>query len=423
MRIGRISSACAVLVFVWTSGGGAQPARQTPFVAALLRNWTAWDRDRDNRLSLGEIDSAVLDQSATGENAAAAGTLKLIARRKEMKDVALTREYFLKYSQQRLTKTAAPTEEAAELQTVDILNQDSTAAKRGAALSADWDLYFSAGKRRIALGAGGWTGRFNLDHMRQGPLSDCYFISSLGSLLVERPEQLKRLITPLPDGTFRASYPGRVPFVVGRPTEAELAISSVSADDGLWLPVMERAFGQFRMLKQSPNDDTEATDVISHGGRTGPTIDVLTGNSHKSITVAASVEQRKAQAGKILPELRAELLGAVREHRVMTVSVVGPAVDNAGRSADRGDQGTAPHIPVGITRHHAYAVISYDRRTDVIGLWNPHGQNFTPTGAPGLENGYPTDHGRFTLPLTEAYSFCTNFTFEIPKVPKSQRSR
>jgi hypothetical protein len=311
MRVGRVSSVCIVLVLVWASAYGAQPAPQTPFVTVVLRNWTAWDRNHDDRLSLEEIDLVVLDRSVTGDDAAAAGTLKLISRRKQMKDVALTKDYFQKYNRQRPTKAAAPTKEAAELLTVDILNQDSETANRSVTSPPDWDLYFSAGKNRIARAAGGWTGRFILDHLRQGPLSDCFFISSLGSLLVQRPEQLKSLITPLPDGTFRASFPGRARFIVRRPTDAELAISSVSADDGCWLAVMEQAFGQYRMLKQGIDDDIEATDVISHGGRTGPTIDVLTGNSHKSITVAVSVERRKAQAGRILPELRAELLAAI----------------------------------------------------------------------------------------------------------------
>lgn len=423
MRIGRFGTVGVGLVLVCALGRTSQPLTQTPFITAVFRNWTAWDRDHNDRLSLEEIDAAVLDRSVTGDDAAAAGTLKLMARRDEMKDVALTKEYFQKYNRQRLAKGTLLADEAAELETVDILNQERTTAKRGSTSSPDWDLYFSASRHRIARGAGGWTGRFELDHLRQGPLSDCFFLSSLGSLLAQRPEKLKSLLTPLPDGTFHASYPGQAPFIVRPPTDAELAISSVSAGDGYWLPVMEEAFGEYRMMKKGIEDDVEATDSISHGGRTGPTIDALTGNSHKSITLAPSAERRKAAAGKLLPQLRAELLAAMRDHRVMTVSVMAYVVDAAGRITEGPDHGMAPHIPPGITRHHAYAIVSYDRPSDVIGLWNPHGQNFTPKGSAGLEFGYPTEHGRFTLPLTDAYSFCTNFTFEIPKSPRSKQPR
>ena len=421
MKIGRASLGGVIMVLLWAWVPAAQPAPQSPFVMVIFRNWIAWDRDQDGRLSPEEIDQIVLDGSVTGENAAAAGTLKLMTRRTEIKDITLTKEYFLNYDHQRLGKEAALTQDEAESQTMDLLNPEEN-NRHAPAAPPDWDLYFFAGKNRIARAAGGWTGRFNLDHMRQGPLSDCFFLASLGSLLVQRSEQLKSLLTPLPDGTFRASFPGQAPFIVRRPTDAELAISSVSAGDGCWLPVTEKAFGQFRMLKRGFDEDVEATDSISHGGRTGPTIDLLSGNRHKSLLVAPSVEQRQAEAGKVLPQLRAEILDAIRDHRLMTVSVMARAVDAAGRIVEGTDHGTAPHIPPGITRHHAYAIISYDEPGDVIGLWNPRGQNFVPKGTPGLEHGYRTEHGRFALPLVEAYSFCTNFTFEFPK-QRSERVR
>jgi len=58
-------------------------------------------------------------------------------------------------------------------------------------------------------------------------------------------------------------------------------------------------------------------------------------------------------------------------------------------------------------------VLAYDAATDVVEIWNPHGQTFHPKGPAGLANGYETAHGRFKLPLAEAYSFYTSFTFEL----------
>ena len=48
-------------------------------------------------------------------------------------------------------------------------------------------------------------------------------------------------------------------------------------------------------------------------------------------------------------------------------------------------------------------------------IWNPHSNTFQPKGKPGLENGYVTEGGKFTLPLTEAYQFYGSFTFETDK--------
>ena len=453
MRMRRLIAAGAGLLLVGSLAAIAQMNQQatlgkavtsrqaeTPFVTVLFRNWSAWDRNHDNKLSPEEIDDIVLNPSIKGDDAAAAGTLKLMVRNKDMKDVVLTRQYFQDYSRQRLAKGNLSADEAAELQTVDILNPDrwaeepipaekptpgvsaTRAGKASHAATPDWDLFFSAGRHRISLAAGGWTGRFVLEHLRQGPLGDCFFISSLGSLLMSRPELVKSLVKPL-NGSFHASYPGQAPFVVRNPTEAELSISSVSEGDGFWLAVMEQAFGEFKSKTKGLETDEEATDSISGGGMTGPTIDVLTGNSHTSIKLEASVERRKAEEAKVLPQLRTEMLAALRDHRVMTVSVADPTVDGAGKITSGKDHGTAPRIPPGINRRHAYAILAYDKAKDVIGIWNPHGQTFTPKGNPGLKAGYPTEHGRFSLPLTEAYSFFSNFTFEIPKPAKTKQGR
>jgi hypothetical protein len=97
-------------------GANEQPAvpaeRQTPFVTVVLKNWNARDRNRDGRLSPEEIDRVVLDRSLTGDDAAAAGTLKLTGRRND--NLALTRDYFERHGRQRL-QTALPADETAEL--------------------------------------------------------------------------------------------------------------------------------------------------------------------------------------------------------------------------------------------------------------------------------------------------------------------
>ena len=69
-------------------------------------------------------------------------------------------------------------------------------------------------------------------------------------------------------------------------------------------------------------------------------------------------------------------------------------------------------MPPNISTKHAYAVLAYDAAADRVTIWNPHGQTFYPKGPPGIANGYPTEHGRFTLPLAEAYQFLTTLAIE-----------
>jgi hypothetical protein len=68
--------------------------------------------------------------------------------------------------------------------------------------------------------------------------------------------------------------------------------------------------------------------------------------------------------------------------------------------------------PPDLLADHVYAILNYDPSTDVAEFWNPHGEHFEPKGPPGIKYGYPTNHGRFKVPLTEAYQLYASFTIE-----------
>ena len=77
-------------------------------------------------------------------------------------------------------------------------------------------------------------------------------------------------------------------------------------------------------------------------------------------------------------------------------------------------------VPKQINMNHVYSVVSFDAASDVVEIWNPHHNNFTPTGPDGLVNGYTTKDGRFKAPLKEVAMFYGSFTFETaePVTPK-----
>ena len=75
--------------------------------------------------------------------------------------------------------------------------------------------------------------------------------------------------------------------------------------------------------------------------------------------------------------------------------------------------------PPGIVNHHAYALMAYDGELRKATVFNPWGNNFTPKGAPGLANGYTTEHGFFSVPLAEIQQVFTNLSYETDKpLPK-----
>ena len=438
----------ALLTLTVAAGPASQPATQpahTPFVAVLLKDWPAWDRNHDGTLSTDEIDRAVRDPTVTGDDAAAAAALKLLSQNKKLAVPLppLTAAYFADYDRRALAlrrrgmPAATTNPAAAESATIDTIATPAAgattrpAAARSARLPADFDLYFVASKLRIARGGPDrLPGRFVLDHTRQGPLGDCYFVAGVGALVARDPARLPSLLTLTPDHKYRVAFPGTRPVTIAPPTDAELAISSTTAGDGVWLAILEQGFGRGRAQAKLGTDDVEGTDQIRNGGTISATIPLLTGHRSRYIRFSRTVEGRKAFADRALPLLRTELKTAFADGRMVLASVTppevsttqpttGPAVAQAAtRPSTRPStrpavaKGTLPSIPPNITTKHAYAVLAYDAQADAVTFWNPHGQQFHPKGPPGLTNGYPTDHGRFTVPLAEAYQFVTGFAVE-----------
>lgn len=59
---------------------------------------------------------------------------------------------------------------------------------------------------------------------------------------------------------------------------------------------------------------------------------------------------------------------------------------------------------------HAYAILKYDAKADVLTLWEPHGDYFKPQAEPaGIENGYSRSQGRVDVPLMELVQWFGGF--------------
>jgi hypothetical protein len=411
-----------------TPAANAGP-KHTPFVTVLLRDWDKWDTNHDGELSVAEIDRAVLDPNTQGDDAAVAGTLKLMSRSKRVTVPPLTRDYFAQYDHEAIAHPIKTNAAAAENATTD------TGASGGAApvpavskqLPINWDLYFVAGKNRIAKGGGPWPTNFNLDHAHQGALGDCYLIATIGSMVVHNPSEVAQLVKPMTDGGYRVTIPGAEPFVLGPLTQSQLVISSTTTGQGEWLAVIEQAVGRYNEKVKGIADD-EGTDTIADGGHLDAAMSLLTGHKCTKIRLRTTIAHRQQDQSKTLPLLRKELIAAVHDNRVITASVTPPILTLPIQTPATAPTAPAapgkppalvltpdmlPKIPPNINTKHAYAILGYDADTDMLEVWNPHGQYFTPKGPDGLQNGYKTNHGRFHIPLADAYTFFTSFVFEV----------
>lgn len=127
--------------------------------------------------------------------------------------------------------------------------------------------------------AGGWVDFRNLplfpaggvtfDDVEQNGLGDCYFLSRLGALAYQQPEEIRKLVTDLGDGTYVVRFfSGAVPVYVR--VDAELPVingnpmyGGFGTQNVLWSAIVEKAYAGFRFLSNDYGD-------IESGNGTAP---------------------------------------------------------------------------------------------------------------------------------------------------------
>lgn len=359
----KIFSALAAVLF-FVAVAGAQTAED--FLYAVQKNFARWDLNHDGILSSNELDAVVADTQTTGTNAAAVAALKRAARQVKMSVPALT-----------LENIAAVT----------------------AARQPDLAQMFRDGLKRIA----GATNRNlfaeglpRLETIHQGKLGNCFCLAPLGAMVHRDPAQVAAMFVATTNGNYCVRL-GKKNVEVAPPTDAEIAMTSSNEHEGIWVNLYEKAVGTAR------NDDRpedarldSPLDALARGGSAGTMLAYITGHDIKRFSFRFA--KLPASATNDIPaklaELREKLRVATREKCLMTTGTVKP---------------TTP----GLTPNHAYAVLDYDSASDSVRLWNPHGENFTPKGTPGLKNGYATMNGVFKIPLAEFVEQFSGMAFEM----------
>lgn len=225
-----------------------------------------------------------------------------------------------------------------------------------------------------------------LEGIHQGPLGDCWVVSAIGAAVHAHPLRLKEMIRTEPDGSCTVEFRDGKSIRVNPLTDSQIALSSTAGDQGLWLNVLEQAFGQVRKALIPKDRNMLGLDAISSGGNACRSITRLTGHGARKFDI------RRVGAKDLPPDLRRrpELVAEVRN--VIQDAVAKKLLICAGTSV----QG---EFPPGIGHPHDYAVLDYNRDSDAVTLWNPHASNFEPEGSPGLINGYAMGNGILRMPL------------------------
>lgn len=381
MRRGRGTrgAALAALVLVVvvgpTGAGGDEPRTKTrtpTFAQVVHHHFAGWDHDHDGALSVAEIDAAVEDPRTTGPAAAAAAALKRATSNKAYKLPKLTRAEL----DQLIEKPTGP----------DRPNLPRLYADAGARIARVTERgLFSGGLPR-------------LETIHQGRLGNCFCLAPIGAMVAHDPARVARLFHLRPDGSYDVTLGHRTVHVTP-PTEAELAITSSNERSGVWVNLYEKAVGE--VLRKPGAEAQLAIDVIARGGSAGSMLRVLTGHEIVRFKCSTAADPKLSPADRQvkLDELRHLLISTSGRGHLMTCGT------------------TKPTTP-GITPNHAYAVLGFDEKSDMIRLWNPHGGNFNPKGDPGRDHGWALVDGRFNLPLTDFVHVFAGVAFETDRPTK-----
>jgi len=367
---------CQLLCFVICSSAFAKDAELSAagdrehFISILEKSFRVWDDDADGVLSAGEINGLVEREDIQGEAAAAVAALKRAARLSKIKLPSFTLAHLKELAMNKL-QTGWP----------DLPAMFAGSLKR--IRTASRTLFSEAGPR--------------LETIHQGRMGNCFSLAPLGAMASLRPAYISsQMIRELPDGRYEVRL-GGTKVVVTRPTDAEVAMGAGNEEGGLWVNVYEKAAGVAHNEKK-PADKRDATglDALNRGGSAGTQLAFITG--HEMVRVSCKFAKEKflppEEHEKHMNELRTALISATLEKRLMTCGTL------------------KTHIP-GITPNHAYAILGYDEASDIIRVWNPHGDNREVKGEPGLENGYPMSDGIFQMPLSVFVQEFAGTAYEI----------
>lgn len=404
-----------------------EPARTSPkFAQVIAQRFDSWDADRNGALSADEIDVKSVDPSVKGSEAAAVATLKRFIRSgKYDLPASLTKDYLTNPPKAPVKTARASTAEREDSTETDNASPSPAGeAKR----FPDFQVRYASclrriqgAKRDLAIDA-----TPDLDQCRQGPLGSCFFLAPVGAAVHRDSGFVSSLISEKGGGGYLVKFGDGQSVELTPLTDVEVAISSSTGDEGLWLPVLEKAFGTLRKEADPDKYSMEsATDAIANGGSVSGTIRALTGHRTESISLKRRAKAMPPRMTKDRRTVNVEADGVTPYEAALPPGLAARRVRDrvfkalGERRLVAASTAYEPQPP-GINWRHAYAVLSFDRAADTLTLWNPHGNTFKPKTVRGNEGvdrhglgvGYATKGGVFTVPVGEFVRIFSTVTIE-----------
>jgi hypothetical protein len=368
----------------------SQDTTPTPFPQVVNQNFSQWDINGDGVLSKDEIVAALSSRKIQGESAAAIVAIAKVVRSDKYNLPPLTKDYLVN-SPLRKTKSSDEEEDSAD---------DTSEPEKLNTSPAFQSLYLSHMERLQSTSRALFPQNLpSMEAIHQG-LGDCSFVSTVGAMVHRDPAAVKAMFSQNDNGsvTVHLGNGENIKFFV---TDADIALWTSAQTNGLWLTALEKAYR--KSLAKTLKSDATTTKTLQLNGEvrpniyekfSGPTIEILAGHETRSVKIDGI-----SPGSPKYTNLRQELIAAQREHLLIKTSVAG-----------------GHKMVPKIAGDHEYAILGYDKKQDLVHIWNPWGDTFTPDGPDSIKNGYTTKGGEFGIPLKDfviVYSD-VNFETQIP---------
>lgn len=347
------------------------------FDLVVQAHFDEWDSDRDGQLSKEEIQAALVNPDFHDETAAALAAIAQIVLSDRYNLPPVTKDYLLSTPSREEPTVNEPNDSPEDEPKTDKLSHPPSFRMR---------YFFDLRQlRRIPRELFAQSAPPALDAIHQGYVDDCPFVSTVGAMVYRDPSAVQAMFVPNGNGAT-VTLNGHS-FEIAEPTDAEIALCSSAGTNGLWLTILEKAYRTALAAGKHPG--SEGRPSIYDTFKSPRTLEILDG--HPAINIGVHGLQPDSPT---LTVLRKGMVAAQNTHLLVKAGT--PAITKT----------------PGITHDHAYAILGYDEDKDLVHVWNPHGNNFTPKGPDGLENGYTTKAGQFDIPLNELTQIFSVVSFE-----------
>jgi len=321
------------------------------FSAVASANWNRWSGGR-NSISRDDLIALFADPSIKGEDAAALAALVRHLRHNGGGPVSLS-------SVSGIT----------DKKTLSFYSESAAKLKNA---------------KRVLFA----SGRPDFGKLRQGPATDCYFFSGTGWIAKFRPEVITGAIKEIPGRGFSVVFPDGEQALVSPPTDAEMAYndSPSTLGDGIWMPVLLKAEGIIEGRRNARRAEIADPSLrVDVGGRPAAIVKRWTGKGFSGFNLGGA--SRKAVRAALVRMQGRGLMAEVLSYKHPDGKLIG---------------------------NHCYAILAFDTETDILTVWNPWGNDFTPKGPSGPEFGFERRGGVFKISLDDFMKLFRYLAIEKP---------